>query len=395
MKTIFLFISIMVSILSFCQTPYQIADSSKMWNTISFGFGSFGIYYCNGTTTNKIEGQEIFNDSIYFNVLESQDSMQQNWNQNGYLIEDTTSKKVYYTASNQDMIGLIYDFDLMVGDSVIIDNYYASYENILLICDSIDSININGTLKKRLYLFSPGNPFFDIWIEGIGSRFGLFWSGLNGFDLTGGTYKLLCCSKNDTIMYMDTFFNSCYIEEFYPKIASEYYDTAYLNQNYQFQVQISDTNNIDSIELKGNLIPDGFSFNELTGIITGIPNDTGSFPCRISIKNCDLGFFTDVLNENIIVELVTSDHENLPNDIEIFPNPFDSYLLISFTYNRNEPYKIEIYNLVGKVIFEKITSNPINRISFGDNSDGIYILKITDSNNRIIAIEKIIKKYGA
>lgn len=397
MKAVFTTILLWITFLSFSQNTYQITDTTKKWNTVFFGAWSWNIIHCGGTKTNIIDEEFLYNGTTFFNVYESLDSLQLDWEHKGYLTEDTVSKKVYFSIwySDPDETGLIYDFDLLVGDSVIIDNYYAGFEDVLLICESIDSININGNYKDRFFLSTQWGGLGDIWIEGIGSKFGLLHSGFGGADVAGGSANFLCCSINDTVIYMDSIYNSCYIEEFYPQIVPDYYDTAYLNSNYEFLVQLSDTNNIDSIALIGDVIPDGFSFNEVTGLLTGIPNDTGSFPCIITVKNCDLGFLTDILYENIIVQLITSTQKKLnPHNIKIHPNPFDSYFYISSINHSNELYKIEIYDYQGKIMDKKNISGSNYKIDCLNYNNGFYILKIFDSDDRIIAIEKIIKNKG-
>ncbi|MBK9359399.1 MAG: hypothetical protein IPN08_18840 [Bacteroidales bacterium] len=43
-------------------------------------------------------------------------------------------------------------------------------------------------------------------------------SGLGGIAMGGGTVKLLCASQNNNTIYMDSLFNACYIDMFYPQI---------------------------------------------------------------------------------------------------------------------------------------------------------------------------------
>lgn len=392
MKTLFSTILILVSFLTFGQNPYQISDSTKEWNTVTYGIGSWTIVYCGGTKTNKFQGEVIFNNTTFFKVYEAQDSLQQDWDQVGYLREDTMTKKIYFSEWDPEEIGLIYDFDLVIGDSVVIDNYYARFEDVLLICDSIDSLNINGSLKKRLFLSSPGFGESDIWIEGIGSKFGLLYSGINGAGIGGGGMDLLCCSKNDTVIYQDSIYNSCFIQEFYPKIVSQFYDTAYLNTFYEFQVLISDTINIDSFELIGDVIPEGFEFNEATGLVTGIPLTIGSFPCIITIKNNDIGFLTDMLHSDINVVLPTAVRDQLKQpDIKIHPNPFRTNFSISSNIKLKDFY-LEIFNCEGKMIDKKTITETDCKVDCSNYKNGVYLLKITDRNQKIFKIEKLIKK---
>lgn len=393
MKPLLTTILLVISFLTFSQSPYQIADSTKKWNTVYYGFWSWGITHCGGTKTNRIAGEVIFNDSTFFKVYEAQDSLQQDWDQVGYLKEDTISKKVYFSEWDPEEKGLIYDFDIAAGDSVVIDNYYVGFEDVLLICDSIDSLNINGSFKKRFFLSSPGFWDTDIWIEGIGSKFGLLYSGFNGSLMVGGGMDLLCCSKSDTLIYFNSTYNSCFIQEFYPKISSEYYDTAYLNESYEFQLQISDTNNVDSFALIGDVIPEDFEFNETTGILTGMPSTTGSFPCIITVKNYDIGFLTDILYTDIIVVLPTT-IKDLPKqpEIKIHPNPFSRSFSITYNGNLTDSYYLEIFDCEGKMIDKKTITETIYKVECSNYKNGIYLLKINDLNQRILKIEKVINK---
>ncbi|MFA5417977.1 MAG: T9SS type A sorting domain-containing protein [Bacteroidales bacterium] len=394
MKTLFTTIFLLISFLTFSQSTSQIVDTTKKWNTVYYGVGSWNIVHCGGTRTNKIAGEVIFNDGTFFNVYESQDSLQQDWDQVGYLREDTISKKVYFSEWDPEEIGLIYDFDLKVGDSVKIDNYYVGFEDVLLICDSVNSFIISGILRNQFYFSTPDmSGISDIWIEGIGSKYGLLYSGIGGAGFAGGGTDLLCCSKSDTIIYMDTLYNSCFIQEFYPKIVSEYYDTAYLNEYYEFQLQLSGTNNVDSFALIGDVIPEDFEFNDTTGLLTGIPSSTGSYPCIITLRNYDIGFLTDMLYSEIIVVLPTT-IEDVPKqpEIKIHPIPFSSCFSISYDGNLKDSYYLEIFNCEGKMIDKKTITETTYKVDCSNYKNGIYLLKITDLNQRILKIEKIIKK---
>ncbi len=391
-KASLLLILILSSCLVHGQNGYQITDTTKKWNTLTHGSGSWNVKICGGTKMNIFQGQYIINDTAYFNVYECRDSLQQDWSHVGYIREDTVSKKVFFTEWHQDFpVGLLYDFNLQVGDSAIINNYYKGLENVLLICDSIDSLNINGLQKKRLFLFTPNSWRTEIWIEGIGSQFGLLYSGLAAYGWDGA--DLLCCTENDTLIYFDSLYNSCYIEAFYPKIVSEFYDTAYVNNFYEFQLIISDTNNIDSFALIGASIPEGFEFDVNTGLLTGTPTTTGSFGCIIQTKNCDLGFLTDMLYADIVVELETTvQNANQKGDINIYPNPFRSTFHIINQTNSEVDYYLEIYNIFGELTSQKTINKLPFKLECNHYKSGMYFLKMTDINQKVIKTDKLIKK---
>lgn len=379
--------------MTFSQNSYQITDTTKKWNTVSYGFGPWSIACSVITVTNKIGEQQIIYDSTFFKVYEAHDSLQEDWYQIGYLREDTTNKKVYFAEDEWfGKVGLIYDFGLLEGDSVIIDNFCVGFEDVLLICDSIDSLSVNGRIRKRFFLSNPYGDLCDVWLEGIGSKYGLLNSGYGGSNFTGGGADLLCCSKNDTIIYMDTIYNSCYISEFYPKIVSESFDTAYLNTFYEFQLQISDTINIDSFALIGDVIPEGFEFNEATGVVSGMPTSVGSFCCIITMANYDINFLTDILYSDINVVLPTTiKNEPKQSEIKIYPNPFSSYFSISWERKLLDFYYLKIFDCEGKLIDKKTITKSNFTINCSNYKNGIYLLKITDNNHKIFKIEKIMK----
>ena len=81
--------------------------------------------------------------------------------------------------------------------------------------------------------------------------------------------------------------------------------------------------------------------------------------------------------------------DNTIDGVHIYPNPTDGKCLIKL----NEiPLKIEIYNTIGETIIKKsnIQSKELD-IDLQNYSSGIYIIKITNSDNKNV-IEKIIKK---
>ncbi len=99
---------------------------------------------------------------------------------------------------------------------------------------------------------------------------------------------------------MNPNYNACYYQEFYPQIVSESFDTAYLNTSYEFQLQISNTIGIDSFALIGNLIPEGFEFDETTSLLTGMPTALGSFPCVIMVETM-IWILTDIIDTVFIL----------------------------------------------------------------------------------------------
>ena len=83
--------------------------------------------------------------------------------------------------------------------------------------------------------------------------------------------------------------------------------------------------------------------------------------------------------DDISIDLVTGVAENSTQDISVYPNPANDKLFILSENIKN----VEIYNLLGKVVFETETLNPNGSIDIANLPKGTYIVRITKDNNVI------------
>lgn len=78
-----------------------------------------------------------------------------------------------------------------------------------------------------------------------------------------------------------------------------------------------------------------------------------------------------------------------PNpEVKIYPNPTDGELTIEFD-NSNNDEKIELLDILGNKILETPYHKTLNLAFL---ARGVYFLKLLDKNNRLIVMERIIKK---
>lgn len=111
---------------------------------------------------------------------------------------------------------LLYNFNLSIGDTL---NYQTPYfpANVLVVYEE-DSIIIRSEKYRSLSLgywsaLDENWLQIDTWIEGIGSRNGLFYPGLFAFDWG---YSLTCLQKGDTIYHnfdSSSDESSCYCDD--------------------------------------------------------------------------------------------------------------------------------------------------------------------------------------
>jgi len=376
MKRTVLFISLLFPLsLIYCQSNYQIADTIKKWNNLACGY-TLIVCACH-THTIRFLGDTVIDSKDYLKVLESIDSLPQNWNVVGFIHEDSLSHEVYFRNLNNEE-GMIYDFSLSINDTVIIFNTYMGFPYAVpLICYQIDSITINNNFRTRYFLSWAYRPFpeeDDIWIEGIGSLYGIFNSAYTVTGFCGGFRELLCYSENDSLIYMNPPFYQCYMDEFYPKILDESYDTAFVGVSYEFPISSTDTNANDSVTWASHIMPQNFWLDTVNGIIHGNPVTPGNFRCWVFVKNW--GYQVDWLDTNIVVTYPLSITSPKKTKVKIFPNPTDGLVNVEI-YPLSEKI-LRLYSSYGKLLFESMSDRPTTSVDLSKFPSGLYCLSIYD-----------------
>lgn len=174
-----------------------------------------------GTTSqNSIYHYELTGDTIIginnYSKLESAGNTYYNFDPNnpqfypasynGAYRNDTLAKKIYFISKDSTSESLLYDFNLLVGDTIkgymdqLAKNQFGT--DFFAVIDSVDSVLINSFYRKK-WLYHTGNNFGVIWsggeiIEGIGSNYGLLEGLLPMFDNNG---YLVCHSHNGIGIY--------------------------------------------------------------------------------------------------------------------------------------------------------------------------------------------------
>lgn len=198
-----LLLLILASLALFSQ---EIVDSEKVWSNMEEHCHSWGSTY--STDFFKFDKDTIIDNITYKKVWISEDEDHANWNFYGAFIREE-NKRVYYKQYVGDE-GLIYDFNLTIGDSVLVDNPISAGE-IWLILVSIDSIQTNDGYKERWELKNNGYPDSEYWIRGIGSQNGVLNSSTGIYGGLCGLYTLLCEKENGDVVYINPDFQTCYL----------------------------------------------------------------------------------------------------------------------------------------------------------------------------------------
>jgi hypothetical protein len=184
MKSKLLIIFLLTSLFSYGQQYERLVDTTKLWSTLFHGEPPW-----NGLITyfEKFSGDTLIGSDHYLKIYRSSPSTQ-NYHETGYIREDSNNK-VYYRNLTGTQSGMIYDFNVGVGDTVVA-------WGTTLVADTVDSVNIGNVLRKRIHF--PMGWAGESWIEGIGSMHGIL--GGSSLYIVGGSLHFLCYFKNDSLI---------------------------------------------------------------------------------------------------------------------------------------------------------------------------------------------------
>jgi hypothetical protein len=206
-KILLLFVILTLNKIGFCQYVH-FPDSNALW---ILDFVGPEVYAVNGDTTiNNVGYKKYFVCNFCVNILPT--------TLYGFLREDTLTKKVFGFTTDTTSEQLLYDFSLNVGDTTSVFSFmWGTYGYAFVKVSAIDSILILGQYRKRLAIVDLGgnsNSYPEFWIEGIGSTFGLFKSGITGHPPNSwgglGVPQLVCFQQNDSLLYHNQNFSGCY-----------------------------------------------------------------------------------------------------------------------------------------------------------------------------------------
>ncbi|MCR9172586.1 MAG: T9SS type A sorting domain-containing protein [bacterium] len=167
-------ISILISFSAQAQVPNYFSDNPE-WQQSKICYDGQGnsqewdwVYYLNGDT--------LINGTLWHKVFKRGTTTIYNGGVGGYsyngqigLIRQD-SMKVYSMEQNGEE--LLYDFDIAIGQSTPQTYYHSSATTVV---DSIEMIQINGTMRRKMYISDSVNALVGTYIlEGMGSDIGLF-----------------------------------------------------------------------------------------------------------------------------------------------------------------------------------------------------------------------------
>lgn len=152
---------------------------------------------------NWCSGDTLIGDVRYMKIMGTLN----NGNPNLFTVLREEDGKVWKRHLNTSEETLLYDFTANVGDTLTIGDFGQR-----LIVDSIGTVQIGNADRKKFWLrLQSNNPggyqFTETWVEGIGSDYGLLWSGY--LSIPDGWHCLLCFHQNGELVWENPEYGFC------------------------------------------------------------------------------------------------------------------------------------------------------------------------------------------
>ena len=123
---------------------------------------------------------------------------------------------------------------------------------------------------------------------------------------------------------------------------------------------------------EGETLQDGINTSDGGYLIIGESSSFNQYTSMYIVKTDSLGLgnYTSPVEEYIV---------NKDNEFTVYPNPTSNIVTIEFD-NNNTEYAIEIFDMSGRLVLQKISSDYQNYIDVNKLKNGLYIVKIIYEN---------------
>ena len=179
------------------QEYLPIAQKGNEWHTYETA-----IHWINNYV-NWCSGDTIIGDVRYMKIM----GILNNGDPHLFTVLREEDGKVWKRHLNTSVETLLYDFAASVGDTLCFGEPGASF-----VLDSISIEQIGGVDRRKFWFGLEynglGNPRAkETWVEGIGSDYGLLWSGYYG--IPDGWHCLLCFHQYGELVWQNPEYNTC------------------------------------------------------------------------------------------------------------------------------------------------------------------------------------------
>lgn len=207
MKSFGVILSVLLSFSAFSQLDNYIVNEDGLWSTVIVHCVPAGNNYA--TYFTKFEGDTIIDGYSYKKIWRCDEEDLINWSTDGFIRENEDHQ--VFLKPPDYIEGLIYDFGVSPGDSVEALNVYLNSSNILhFVVTEVDSVLLLDGYRKRVTLYEYINQKEEVWIEGVGSYFGILNSCNDAYGIACGGFSALCYKENGSLVYQEPVYATCF-----------------------------------------------------------------------------------------------------------------------------------------------------------------------------------------
>ena len=105
--------------------------------------------------------------------------------------------------------GILYDFNLDIGDTAYIINMFCTHDSVQVIVENIDTAEYFG-IDRRQWHLNGSIRSEEMWIEGIGSNMGILHS-MYYHCIVCPAWDLMCFQQGDQLLYSLYSSYDCYV----------------------------------------------------------------------------------------------------------------------------------------------------------------------------------------
>jgi len=121
-------------------------------------------------------------------------------------------------------------------------------------------------------------------------------------------------------------------------------------------------------------------------------SETGKTPIAIAIED-ETGRVISVTYQTSFLDKIESSSENLRNGLDAYPNPTYGDVSFNFSQYPAGKYKVNLYNIIGISIWEKLVSvkqNEIVNVDFNFLTKGTYIYSIENATGEKLITKRLV-----
>ncbi|MBS1667341.1 MAG: T9SS type A sorting domain-containing protein [Bacteroidetes bacterium] len=83
-----------------------------------------------------------------------------------------------------------------------------------------------------------------------------------------------------------------------------------------------------------------------------------------------------------------SSQDNESTHVKFYPNPATSFINFEFNKENNKPYTFQIFNFMGRKVYESSTEGSKIMVNLTEFTRGIYIFQLKDQNGNVLESSK-------